>query len=75
MVNASQIQEHMEIKGSDGQHVGKVDRVEGNRIKLAKSDPASGGKHQYMDLAAVKEVKDGYVVVSKSADECKRTLQ
>ena len=32
MVNASQIQEHMEIKGSDGQHVGTVDRVEGNRI-------------------------------------------
>jgi len=34
MVNASQIQEHMEIKGSDGQHVGTVDRVEGDRIKL-----------------------------------------
>ena len=32
MVNASQIQEHMEIKGSDGQHVGTVDRVEGDRI-------------------------------------------
>ena len=75
MVNASQIQEHMEIKGSDGQHVGTVDRVEGNRIKLTKSDKAAGGKHQYMDLAAVKEVKDGCLVVSKTADECKRTLQ
>jgi hypothetical protein len=75
VVNASQIQEHMEVKGSDGQHVGTVDRVEGNRIKLAKSDAASGGKHRYMDLAHVKEIKDGCVVVSKTADECKRTLQ
>ena len=41
MVNASQIHEHMEIKGSDGQHVGTVDRVEGDRIKLTKSDKAA----------------------------------
>jgi hypothetical protein len=75
MINASQIKEHMEIKGWDGQHIGTVDRVEGDRIKLAKADPQSGGKHHYMDLAAVKEVKDGCVWVSKSADECRRTLQ
>jgi len=75
MVNSSQIQEHMEIKGSDGQHVGTVDRVEGDRIKLTRSDPASGGEHRYMDLAAVREIKDGCLVVSKSAEECKRTLQ
>ena len=75
MVNASQIKEHMEIKGSDGQHVGTVDRVEGNKIKLTKSDPAAGGKHHYMDMAAVAEIKDGCVVVSKTADECKRMLQ
>ena len=75
MVNASQIQEHMEIRGSDGQHVGTVDRVEGGRIKLTKSDKAPGGAHQYMELAAVREVKNGCVVVSKTAEECKRTLQ
>ena len=75
MVNASQIKEHMEIKGSDGQHVGTVDRVEGNKIKLTKSDPAAGGKHHYMDMAAVEEIKDGCLVVSKTADECKRMLQ
>jgi len=75
MINPSQIQEHMEIRGSDGKHVGTVDRIEGSRIKLTKSDAGSGGQHQYMDLAAVKEIKDGCVWVSKSADECKRTLQ
>jgi len=75
MVNASQIKEHMEVKGSDGAHIGTVDRVEGDRIKLAKSDPASGGTHRFMDLAQVKEIKDGCVVASKSAQECKSTLQ
>jgi hypothetical protein len=75
MVNASQIKEHMEVKGSDGAHIGTVDRVEGDRIKLAKSDPASGGTHQYMDLAQVKEIKDACVVASKSAQESKSTLQ
>ena len=75
MVSASQIKEHMEIKGSDGGHIGTVDRVEGNRIKLTKSDPASGGAHQYMDVAQVQEIKDGCVVASKPAQECKNKLQ
>ena len=39
MINASQIKEHMEIKGSDGSHVGTVDRVEGNRIKSVGALP------------------------------------
>ena len=75
MINTSQIREHMEIRGSDGGHVGTVDRVEGNRIKLTKSDANAGGQHHYMDLAAVSEIKDGCLVVSKSADECMKTLQ
>jgi hypothetical protein len=75
MINASQIREHMEVKGSDGQHIGTVDRVEGNRIKLTKSDQASGGQHRYMDLGQVQEVKDGCVVASRPADECKQKLQ
>lgn len=48
MVDASQIQEHMEVKGSDGKHVGTVDHMENGRIKLTKSDPASGGQHHYL---------------------------
>jgi len=67
MVNASQIREHMEIKGSDGQHVGTVDRVEGNCIKLTKSDKDAAGHHQYMDMASVREVKDGCLITAKTA--------
>ena len=36
MTNAAQIAEHMEVVGSDGHHVGKVDHVLGQDIELAK---------------------------------------
>ena len=40
----------MEILGADGVHVGTVDKVEGNRIKLMKKDSGEGvhkGHHLY----------------------------
>jgi hypothetical protein len=72
MVDASQIREHMEIKGSDGKHVGTVDRVEGSRIKLAKSDPAAGGQHHYIDMQMVDQIKGGAVCLAKTADEARQ---
>ncbi|MDZ4792167.1 MAG: DUF2171 domain-containing protein [Hyphomicrobiales bacterium] len=56
MMNAEQIQEHMPVVGSDGQHVGTVDNIEGQRIKLTKSDPMSGGMHHYINLDTVQSV-------------------
>ncbi len=53
MINASQIREHMEVVGPDGSHVGVVDKVEGNRIKLTRNDPASGGEHRYIEMDQV----------------------
>ena len=38
MADLSGIREHMEVIGADGVHVGTVDRVEGDRIKLTKKD-------------------------------------
>ena len=35
----TEIKEHMEIIGADGVHLGTVDKVEGNRIKLTKKKP------------------------------------
>ena len=75
MIDSSQIREHMEVKGSDGQHVGTVDHMDGNRIKLTKSDPAAGGQHHYLELGMVKEIKNGAVCLNKSADEAKRMWQ
>ena len=41
----NQIKEHMEVIGADGVHIGTVDKVEGNRIKLTKADSGEG-KHR-----------------------------
>ena len=35
MVNATRIREQMEVRGSDGKHVGTVDGMDGKRIRLA----------------------------------------
>jgi hypothetical protein len=69
MVNASQIKEQMEVKGSDGKHVGTVDGMEGQRIRLA-----SGGMLHHIDLDAVDEVNEGEGVVrlKQTADEATR---
>ena len=57
MIDSSEIREHMEVVGSDGEHVGTVDRCEGTDIiKLTKNDPAAEGKHHYIPMAWVDRV-------------------
>ena len=79
MVDASQIQEHAEVIGADGVHVGTVDKVEGDRIKLTKKDSgaqiegAEGqgsheGHHHFISLGLVADVEDGTVRLSANAD-------
>ena len=38
MTDANAIREHMEVIGADGVHIGTVDSVDGDRIKLTKND-------------------------------------
>jgi hypothetical protein len=45
------IQEHMEVVGSDDKHVGTVDHKEGNdRIILNKDDPKAGGREHLISI-------------------------
>ena len=70
MANASQIREHMDVVGSDGEHVGTVDRVEGDRIKLTKDDdPQAQGQHRYIPLSMVASVEEDEVELNMTADE------
>ncbi|MEA3039823.1 MAG: hypothetical protein QOE79_2336 [Sphingomonadales bacterium] len=62
------VAEHMEVVGSDGSHVGTVDKVRGDRILLTKSDPAAGGAHHMVPCSWVERVDDK-VVLNKSAEE------
>ncbi len=47
MTDLSQIKEHMEIIGGDGVHIGTVDKVEGDRIKMTKADSGSHADHHH----------------------------
>ena len=44
MVQPSDIHPHMEVVGSDGDHVGKVDHLMGDEIELSKLDLTAGLK-------------------------------
>jgi len=61
------IKEHMEVIGADGVHVGTVDKVEGNRIKLTKKDSGEGshkGHHHYIYRGLVAGVEGNKVRLS-----------
>jgi hypothetical protein len=55
-MNAGAIQEHMEVVACNGIHVGIVDRVEGDSIKLTRSDPDANDRHHCIPLAWVASV-------------------
>jgi hypothetical protein len=67
MVNAAQIKEQMEVKGSDGKHVGTVEGMEGDQIRLA-----SGGMIHSIDLDAVDEVEGDVVKLKQTAQQATR---
>src|SRR5690242_7896480 len=65
------VAEHMEVIGSDGEHVGTVDKVRGDRIVLTKSDPDAGGHHHSIPSRWIQSVDDK-VMIRKTADEAHR---
>jgi hypothetical protein len=71
MINTSAIREQMEVIGADGVHVGTVDRVEADRIKLVKKDSGQGsheGHHHYVPTALIAAIEGDRVRLSANAD-------
>lgn len=68
-IDTTQIRERMEVIGRDGQHVGVVDRVEGDQIKLARDDPAAGGQHHYVPVGQVESI---VVRLAQPADQARQ---
>jgi hypothetical protein len=67
MIDRSRIKEHMEVIGADGAHVGTVDRIDGERIKLTRQDSGEGahkGHHHYVSLGLVADVEGNRVRLS-----------
>ena len=66
----NKVKEHQEVVGSDGTHVGTVDKVRGDRILLTKNDTDAGGRHHSIPSSWLVSVDDK-VTLSKTADEAK----
>ena len=72
MHDHSNIKEHMKVIGADGVHVGTVDHVDGERIKLTKADSpqaqdGAGGKHHYLPAGLVASVDGDTIRLSATA--------
>lgn len=67
----NQIRDHMEVIGADGVHIGTVDRLEGDRIKLTLDDSGQGSHqrhHHFLPIGLVAEVEGERVRLSANAD-------
>ena len=69
MIDVSKISEHMEVVGSDGQHVGTVDHL---AIKLTKKDPAAQGQHHLLNLDVVGSIEGGKLKLTVPAEQALR---
>ena len=71
MADTASIREHMEVIGADGVHVGTVDGIEGDRIKLTKADSGMGsheGHHHFIPASLVAGVEGDRVRLSANSD-------
>lgn len=75
MEQTSQIREQMKVVGSDRQPVGTVDKVEGDRIKLAKNDPQAQGQHHYIPADWVERIDGQQVCLRQKAQEARQQWQ
>lgn len=64
MFEKLRIHEHMEVTTATGQHVGTVDDVQDDQIKLTRSD-SSDGSHHYIALDAVEKISDNRVYLKE----------
>ncbi|MFC0813115.1 DUF2171 domain-containing protein [Paracoccus panacisoli] len=78
MADASQIKDDMEIVGADGVHIGVVDHMDGDRIKMKRKDEAHGVKmehHHYIPMGNVASVDGGKVWLSADAANARQLLE
>ena len=69
MTVLSQVREHMEVIGADGVHIGTVDKVDRERIKLIRADSGShADHHHYIPAGLVAGIEGDRVRLSANGD-------
>ncbi|WP_336978725.1 DUF2171 domain-containing protein [Altererythrobacter fulvus] len=66
MFEKLRIKEHMEVANASGQHIGTVDSVEDERIKLTRSD-SGDGQHHFLLLDDVARIDDNRIYLKPEA--------
>ena len=66
MFEKFRIKEHMEVVNCEGQHVGTVDEVDGDAIKLTKSD-SMDDMHHFLSMNDVDRLDDNRVYLNQDA--------
>lgn len=74
MIDKNDIQEDMVVVGSDGEHVGTVDKVDGDHIKLTKRD-STNGKHHYVPCDMVASIDGDTITLASTAEEVKSDFE
>ena len=72
MIRASQIREHMNVVGSDSQHIGTVDCVKEDNIILTKGDATSQGKHHAIPLSWVSSIRQNEVRLNQTTEQARQ---
>jgi|GEM_PF-857352 len=71
MSSLDQVREHMQVIDAEGTPLGKVDRIEGDRIKLTRDSSGQGsheGHHHFIPAGLIAEVEDEIVRLSARLD-------
>lgn len=64
MFEKLRIREHMEVTDCNGQHVGTIDEVKDDQIKLTRTDSADGA-HHFIAFDNVEKIDDNRVYLKQ----------
>ncbi len=62
--------EHLQVKDVNGEHVGTVDHLDGDQLKLTKAD-STDGQHHYLPLSQVESMDDVAVYLNVAHSDIK----
>ena len=78
MSRIDDIREHMQVIDAEGAPVGRVDRLEGDRIKLIRDSAGMGaheGHHHFIPVGLVADIEGDTVRLSARADALKSIFE
>ena len=78
MSSLDQVREHMQVIDAEGTPLGKVDKIEGDRIKLTRDSSGQGsheGHHHYIPAGLIAEVEGDSVRLSARLDAVESIFQ